>query len=175
MKVDLRCRRLLLRTLLFRRLGPLSPVRAMALSRLLGAPQLHCGSRINLHTSHLRPGRSDLVVGRGVQIGDEVLLDVTGRLDIADEVTISERASVYTHNHNVESAERHWRMQGITVSDVVLEEQCWAGAGATILASSARIGRGAIVGAGSVVTKPVAPFSIVAGNPAREIGVRGQL
>ncbi|WP_268968838.1 DapH/DapD/GlmU-related protein [Mycolicibacterium austroafricanum] len=48
----------------------------------------------------------------------------------------------------------------------------WIGANVTILPGCTRIGIGAVIGAGSVVTKDVADFTIVAGNPARIIGTR---
>lgn len=52
--------------------------------------------------------------------------------------------------------------------DVVINEDCWIGAGA-ILLPGCRIGRGAIVAAGAVVTKDVPPYGVVAGCPAKVI------
>ena len=54
---------------------------------------------------------------------------------------------------------------------LVIEDDCWIGCGAIIL-TGVKIGRGAIIGAGSVVTKDVKPYSIVLGNPAKKIGMR---
>lgn len=54
-------------------------------------------------------------------------------------------------------------------SPVVIEDDCFIGAGSIIL-SGIRIGKGAIVGAGSIVTKDVKPNTLVYGNPAKEIG-----
>lgn len=54
---------------------------------------------------------------------------------------------------------------------VVVEEDVWIGFGAIIL-TGVTIGRGAIVGAGSVVIRNVANYAVVAGNPAREVGRR---
>lgn len=51
---------------------------------------------------------------------------------------------------------------------VLIEDHCWIGYGSTIL-KGVHIGEGSIVGAGSVVTKDVPPWTIVAGNPARVI------
>lgn len=59
-------------------------------------------------------------------------------------------------------------------SGVVVEDDVWLGFGA-ILLSGIRVGRGAIVASGAVVVKDVAPYSIVGGNPAREIGKRFSL
>ncbi|MEK7477472.1 MAG: CatB-related O-acetyltransferase [Candidatus Coatesbacteria bacterium] len=55
--------------------------------------------------------------------------------------------------------------------ETVIEEDVWIGARA-ILMAGVRIGRGAIVGAGSIVTRDVEPYSIVAGVPAKEIRKR---
>jgi acetyltransferase-like isoleucine patch superfamily enzyme len=53
-----------------------------------------------------------------------------------------------------------------------VESDVWIGANAIITPRCTMIGLGAVVGAGAVVTKDVAPFAIVAGNPARQIGER---
>jgi serine acetyltransferase len=54
---------------------------------------------------------------------------------------------------------------------LVIEEDCWVGYGAIVL-SGVRIGRGAIIAAGSVVVKDVLSYSIVGGNPATQLGMR---
>lgn len=56
-------------------------------------------------------------------------------------------------------------------STITIEEDCWIGAGSILLMKSS-VGRGAIVAAGSVVTKAVPPYAVVAGNPARVIAVK---
>jgi acetyltransferase-like isoleucine patch superfamily enzyme len=58
-----------------------------------------------------------------------------------------------------------------TLKQTVLEDDAWIGYGAIIIAG-VRIGRGAIVGAGAVVTKDVPPYEIHAGVPAQKIGER---
>lgn len=55
-----------------------------------------------------------------------------------------------------------------TKGDVIIGNDVWIGYGVTIL-SGVRIGDGAVIGAGAVVAKDVAPYSIVAGNPAKVI------
>lgn len=60
---------------------------------------------------------------------------------------------------------------GDSDSDIHIEEDCWIGAG-SILLPGITIGRGAIVGAGSVVTKNVPPYSVVVGTPAKIISVK---
>ncbi len=60
----------------------------------------------------------------------------------------------------------------LTFNHCTIEDDVWIGQGAIITPSVKRIGRGAIIGAGSIVTKDVQPYSIVAGNPAKLIKFR---
>lgn len=55
---------------------------------------------------------------------------------------------------------------------IVIEDDVWFGHNAVILPGAKTIGRGAVVGAGAVVTKPVEPYAIVVGNPARVLKKR---
>lgn len=52
--------------------------------------------------------------------------------------------------------------------DIIVEEDVWIGINVTLL-SGAHIGRGAIIGAGSIVTKEIPPYAVAVGNPARVI------
>lgn len=57
------------------------------------------------------------------------------------------------------------------LEEVVIEDDVWIGHG-TIILSGVKIGQGSIIGAGSVVTKDIEPFSVCAGNPVRLIKPR---
>ncbi len=61
--------------------------------------------------------------------------------------------------------------ESLTKGKIIIEDDVWLGMDSIIM-SGVRIGKGAIVGAGSVVTKDVLPFQIVAGNPAKMIRER---
>ncbi len=58
-----------------------------------------------------------------------------------------------------------------TATTIIVNEDCWVGAGVYLL-SHAEIGRGAVVAAGSIVTKQIPPYAVVAGSPAKIIAVR---
>ena len=62
-------------------------------------------------------------------------------------------------------------VQGSTRKWVIIEDDVWIGTRAIILPGT-RIGKGSIIGAGSVVTKDVPQYSIVGGNPARILKTR---
>ena len=83
-----------------------------------------------------------------------------------DDVSIGPEAAILTLGHDPQSPS--FSLRG---GDVVLGDKVWVGYRAIILPGIV-IGEGAVVAAGAVVTKDVAPYTIVAGNPARIIGER---
>lgn len=56
-------------------------------------------------------------------------------------------------------------------TDIIIEEDCWVGTGAKLLAGT-HLGRGCIVGAGSIVNKEVPPYALVVGSPAKIVAVK---
>lgn len=64
------------------------------------------------------------------------------------------------------------KVKDIERSKLIVGHGCWIGANAIILSGCHKIGNGAVVGAGAVVTKDVPPYSVVVGNPARVIKFR---
>lgn len=111
-------------------------------------------------------------IGKDVEVREMVIIDYSGGLEIGDHVTISSGAKIYTHNHSVWKKSRLWMEQPVVFSALVIGSDVWVGAGAIILPGVKRIGQGAIVGAGSVVTREVPDYAVVAGNPARILGYR---
>ena len=92
-----------------------------------------------------------------------------GRIFIDDNVMIGSGVHIYTSNHRYSEDNKYIIDQGsFLAKDVVLKKGCWVGANSIIL-PGVTIGENAVVGAGSVVTKDVAPRTICAGNPAKLI------
>jgi acetyltransferase-like isoleucine patch superfamily enzyme len=60
---------------------------------------------------------------------------------------------------------------GRAKNEIIVGQDVWIGYG-TIVLGGVNIGKGAVIGAGAVVTKDVRPYSIAVGNPAREVGCR---
>lgn len=113
-----------------------------------------------------------LRIGREVEVRDWVVIDYSGGLEIGDWVTISTSAKIYTHNHMVWQKSQLWMKQPVVFSPLIIGSDVWIGAGAIILPGVTRLGVGCIVGAGSVVTREVPDYAVVAGNPARILGYR---
>jgi maltose O-acetyltransferase len=79
------------------------------------------------------------------------------------------RVTILTQNHAFSDPERPMNEQGAAeVAPVTIEDDVWIGM-ATIILPGVTIGTGAVVGAGSVVTRSIPPYAVSAGNPARVI------
>jgi maltose O-acetyltransferase len=114
----------------------------------------------------IRDGQN-ISVGDHVVINKRVLLDGRGgRLVIGNNVDIGQETNIWTLEHDP-----HDDMHNARGAEVIIEDYVWITSRVTIL-PGVRIGRGAVVASGSVVTKDIPPMSIVAGIPAKVIGQR---
>ena len=91
---------------------------------------------------------------------------------IGDDVLISPGVIIASHQHSWRRLDVPMRDQPVRLAAVVIESDVWIGASATVL-PGIRIGQGAVVAAGAVVSRDVAPFMMVAGNPAVPFRNRG--
>jgi acetyltransferase-like isoleucine patch superfamily enzyme len=102
---------------------------------------------------------------RNVFINQNCTMYDLGGIDIADDVMIGPNVSLITSGHPLEPAQRR---TGVTAKPIVIESGVWIAAGATVI-GGVTVGKNSVVAAGSVVTKDVAPNTLVGGNPARVI------
>jgi maltose O-acetyltransferase len=110
--------------------------------------------------------RGNFRLGKSSTINERCHLDNRGGLTIGENVSISGETCILTADHDPYDPQFGGRNQPVVVEDYV-----FIGTRALIL-PGVTIGRGAVVGAGAVVSRNVAPLSVVAGSPAREIGRR---
>ncbi|KAJ0401601.1 hypothetical protein P43SY_008676 [Pythium insidiosum] len=94
-----------------------------------------------------------------------VLLDVC-EIRIGARTLLGPGVQIYTASHPLDPELRKMGLEN--GSPITIEEDVWIG-GNAILLPGVRVGRGSVIGAGSVVTKDVPPMSVFAGNPARFI------
>ena len=111
--------------------------------------------------------------GRGMRLGDrsDIGMDalVIGSVEIGCDVMMGPRCILLSSSHEVGSIDMPMNRQGFKPDrTIVIEDDVWLGAGVTVLPGR-RIGRGSIIGAGSVVASDVPPWSIAVGNPARVV------
>lgn len=105
--------------------------------------------------------------GAGVEIGNRVLIShgVNIHDSIAHSLSASER-----HQHFIEILLRaNGALANVSKAPVIIEDDVWIGFNATVM-KGVRIGRGAVIAAGAIVTKDVSPFSVVAGPSSKVIG-----
>jgi maltose O-acetyltransferase len=113
-----------------------------------------------------------VTIGREVYIADDFLIveELSGDdpIRIGDRVSIAPRVTLVTSSHPNNSRIREFAP--LDRGAVTIEADAWIGSGSIVL-PGVTIGRGAVIGAQSVVANDVAPFHVVAGQPARTIRV----
>lgn len=112
-------------------------------------------------------------VGTDVTLNEWVYLSGFGGLRIGDGVRIGHRTSVITSDHCYDEVDVPVRKQGLIPGEVIIEDDVWIGCNVTVL-KGVTIEKGAVIAAGAVVTQRVPALAIMAGVPARQIGVRGK-
>ena len=118
---------------------------------------------------------SNISFGDYVSCGIDIEFYATeaSRINIGNGTMIAPRVKIYTCNHNYDSA----TLESIPFdhinlcSDVIIGEGCWIGDSVIIL-PGVKIGKGAVIGAGSVVVKDIPNYGVAVGNPAHVVKFR---
>ena len=105
-------------------------------------------------------------IGDNTWIGQGSFFRSGGGLYIGNNVGVGPFIKILTHQHIEEEPEKPILLCGQIFEEVIIEDNCDIGIGSIIL-PGVRIGKGSIVGAGTVVTSDVEPFTLVVGNPSR--------
>lgn len=122
------------------------------------------GSVIFRRSEVLNP--KGLKMGQYTNIGFDAWIDARAHISIGNHTTIASRTQIITGSHDVDSD-----TFAATFKPVSIGSNCWIGTSAIIL-PGVTIGDGAVVAAGSVVTKDVEPYHVVGGVPAKFIKMR---
>lgn len=106
----------------------------------------------------------------------------TGPVKVGRYCSVAKTARVIPGNHPYTALTTHPALYesqfGVVEADInldrelIIEDDVWIGHHALIMPSCSKIGRGAIIGAGAIVTSDVAPYSIMVGAPARQLKMR---
>lgn len=144
----------------------ISPAETERLEEIFRSLLGHCGSNVHVN----QPFRCDY--GCNISVGDNFFANFNltildeARVSIGDNCFIGPNVSIFTACHPLNAEERNtfreWALP------VIIGNSVWIGGNAVIL-PGVTIGEGAVIGAGSVVTRDVEPYSCVGGNPARLI------
>lgn len=137
----------------------------VAFLRALGA---RIGPRVRIHFGGEFRNPRALEIGPSTIIGWKCILDARGGLRIGSSANLSSEAAIWSATHDPQSDDFGGRSAPVYIGDRV-----WLGFRSVIL-PGVHVGEGSVVGACSVVTSDVQPFSIVAGAPAKVIGQRNR-
>lgn len=172
-------------------------------ARLLNARGVHFGRGVTLGTGALVDGlsRDGVHLGDGVSIGPYSILRCTmglsqigagiwigrnssmdafafvgagGGVRVGENVLMGQHVSFHAENHGFERIDVPIKDQGVTRSGIIVEDDCWIGSNVTFL-DGAHVGRGSVIGAGSVITGSIPPLSVAVGIPARAVRKRGSV
>jgi acetyltransferase-like isoleucine patch superfamily enzyme len=122
-------------------------------------------------TSRLDQPGVGLQIAEGTYIGPRCLLGAGGGIAIGRRVTFGAGIHLLAENHEFRDAGRPIPDQGVTRAGITVADDVWIGNNAIVL-DGVHIGRGAVIGAGAVVTRDVPDLAIAVGNPARVVGTR---
>ncbi len=130
----------------------------------LAGMKLGKGSRIHIGARFFYP--SNIKIGEGTIIGDNVFLDGREKLIIGSHVDIASGVMILNSEHDVNSEDFHAISETVEIGDYVFIGP------RVIILPGVKVGRGAVIAAGAVVTKSVGDYQIVGGVPAEVIGER---
>jgi acetyltransferase-like isoleucine patch superfamily enzyme len=116
--------------------------------------------------STLNNGMGDIIIGNNVRVGISNVL--IGPVTIGNYVIIAQNVVMSGLNHTYHDIHIPTSLQKCTTGQITIEDEVWIGANSVITAG-VTIGKHSVVAGGSVVTKNVPPYTIVAGNPAKII------
>ena len=110
-------------------------------------------------------------IGKDCSLNAWGYIQAFGGVHIGNGVRIAARVSILSLDHEFKDANTPIYQQSLVPGKIVIEDDVWIGINVVIL-KNVRIGQGAVVSAGAVVTKDVPPYSVVAGVPAKIISWR---
>ena len=131
------------------------------------------GKKVKLGEKFIAGHPERIEVDSFTYIGANCQIYGDSRVFIGKYVMIANNCQIFSSNHECSDYKKPILSQGMKIHDkpVIVEDDIWIGNNLIIL-PEVKIGRGSIVGAGSVVTNDVKPFTIVAGVPAKFIKYR---
>jgi acetyltransferase-like isoleucine patch superfamily enzyme len=114
---------------------------------------------------------SAIEIGENTYIGLYTCITGYGNIKIGKKCLIAAHCGIYGNGHIFRDSHRPIADQEVTKKGITIEDDCWLGHGVTVI-DGVSIGRGSVIGAGSVVNKNIPPYSVAVGVPARVISQR---
>jgi acetyltransferase-like isoleucine patch superfamily enzyme len=108
----------------------------------------------------------DVEIGDGSSVNDFTVIRGGGGVRIGNCVRIGPHCVLIGASHKYDRTDIPIGEQGLTLQPVIVEDGVWIGANCTVLCG-VTVGEGSIIGAGSVVTRSIPPYTVAVGNPAK--------
>jgi acetyltransferase-like isoleucine patch superfamily enzyme len=135
------------------------------------------GDNVKIGAYSILAGAPISNLGEGISIGANSAVDAysfvgsSGFISIGENVIMGQHVGFHPENHDFDRTDIPIRAQGTTRQGITIEDDVWVGSNAIFLDGS-RVGRGSVIGAGSVVRGNIPPYSIAVGVPAKVIRSR---
>ena len=115
----------------------------------------------------IKTNENNVIIGNNSQINPFTVIYGGSGVVIGENVMIAPHVMIAGGNHEYREFSKPMRFSGsYSLGKIIIEDDVWIGAN-TVITDAVHIGKGSIVGAGSVVTKDVKPYDVVAGIPAK--------
>ena len=131
------------------------------------------GRNVHICNNYSISSPKNMTIGDNVWIGDNFYAKAEGKITIKSGCIISRNCEIWTSNHNYDSEDLKMIPydKRFILKPVTINENVWIGS-KVIIIPGVEIGEGAVIAAGSVVTKNVPAYAVVGGNPAQIIKYR---
>ena len=148
-----------------------SEIQGLASEGLIFGDNVTIGKYVQIRPSSYYGGDygKGLSMGNNSSIGPNAYVGCSGKITIGNNVMIGPKCSLFAENHNFSNKELTIKEQGVNQKGIVIEDDCWIGSNVIIL-DGVRIGRGSVIGAGSLVSKDIPAGSIYINK--RNINIR---
>jgi len=142
--------------------------------RIISGGSIIIGKNCKIHDySMILSYKGNIEIGDNCSVNPYTILYGHGGLKIGNGVRIAAHCVIIPSNHKFERLDVPIYQQGEISKGIIIEDDVWIGAHCSIL-DGVRIGKGCVIGAGSVVNKSLPDFSVAVGVPARVISKRGE-
>lgn len=113
----------------------------------------------------------ELVVGHNTWLGINAI--ILGKVAIGSDVMIGPNVCIVGANHKIEDINKKMINSGLSIKGIEIKDDVWIGANSVVL-DGVTIHKGAVIGAGSIVTKDIPEYAIAYGNPAKVVKYRNE-
>lgn len=127
-----------------------------------GCPQIHTMPGVIFYYPR------NIRLGKNIFFNRNAYVVAPEKISFGDHILIGPNVVINSGNHRYGNSSQRIRDQGHKLAPIIIEDDVWIGANAVIM-PGVRLGRGAVIAAGAVVTKSVDSYLVVAGVPATRI------